>query len=397
VSRRLRVLVSAFGATGHVFPALALSLRLRGRGHEVWFESLERWRQVVEEQGFHFIRAPEYIALPRPLPGQPATPTLAQSVRALVPTLREIEPDVVVNDFFTQPATLAAEAEGVRRATLIPHPYPVNEPGLPYAYVGLVAPRTRAGTIAWRLAYPWFARQARQEREDLNDVREQLDLPPIDRLYGGISEELAMVATFPQLEYPRRWPSSVHVTGPMLFELPHPDIDLPPDDAPLVVIAASTAMDQELSLVQATLRALEGEQVRVLAVLNQRGRKWPEPVPANAMVVDWASYSQVMPRASLIVCNGGHGTVARALAEGIPLVVRPAGGDMGENGARVAWAGAGLMVPRPLLAAPPVRWAVRRVVADPRFAAGAQAIAAWGRENDGAALGATLVERHARG
>jgi UDP:flavonoid glycosyltransferase YjiC (YdhE family) len=251
--------------------------------------------------------------------------------------------------------------------------------------------------IAWRLAYPWFARQARQEREDLNDVREQLDLPPIDRLYGGISEELAMVATFPQLEYPRRWPSSVHVTGPMLFELPHPDIDLPPDDAPLVVIAASTAMDQELSLVQATLRALEGEPVRVLAVLNQRGRKWPEPVPANAIVVDWASYSQVMPRASLIVCNGGHGTVARALAEGIPLVVRPAGGDMGENGARVAWAGAGLMVPRPLLAAPPVRWAVRRVVADPRFAAGAQAIAAWGRENDGAALGATLVERHARG
>jgi len=132
-------------------------------------------------------------------------------------------------------------------------------------------------------------------------------------------------------------------------------------------------------------------------VLNQKGTKWPEPVPANAMVADWASYSQVMPRASLIVCNGGHGTVARALAEGAPLVVRPAGGDMGENGARVAWSGAGLMVPRPLLAPAPLRWAVRRVISDRRFEARARAIAAWGRENDGAARGAVLVESHARG
>jgi UDP:flavonoid glycosyltransferase YjiC (YdhE family) len=391
----LKVLVSAFGATGHVFPALALSRRLRDRGHEIWFESLERWREVVEQEGFHFIAAPEYIALSRPRPDMPTSLTLTQSVQRLVPMLREIGPDVVVNDFFTQPAALAAEVGGIRRATLIPHPYPVNEPGLPYTYVGLVAPRTPVGAIAWRLAYRWFARHARQERADLNDVREELGLRPLTRLYGGISDELAMVATFPQLEYPRRWPSHVHVTGPMLFELPHPDIDLPPDDAPLVVIAASTAMDQELRLVQATLRALDKEPVRVLAVLNQKGREWPEPVPANATVADWASYSQVMPRASLIVCNGGHGTVVRALAEGAPLVVRPAGGDMGENGARVVWAGAGLMLPRPLLTPAPLRWAVRRVIGDPRFAERAQAIAAWRRKNDGAALGAALVERHA--
>ena len=69
---------------------------------------------------------------------------------------------------------------------------------------------------------------------------------------------------------------------------------------------------------------------------------------------------------------------------------------MGENGARVTWAGAGLMVPRPLLAPAPLRWAVRRVLADPRFVARAQAIAAWGRENDGTSLGASLDERHAR-
>jgi UDP:flavonoid glycosyltransferase YjiC (YdhE family) len=391
------VLVSAFGATGHAFPALALARRLREHGHEVWFESLERWREVAEKQGLHFVPAPELIAGPGSRPGAPTIPTLPQAARALVTLLREVQPDVVVNEFFSQSATLAAELEGLRRATLVHHPYPVSEPGLPYTYVGLVPPRTRVGAGAWRLTYPWFARHARRDRRQLNEVRAELGLPPLSRLYGGISDQLAMIATFPQLEYPRRWPAHVHVTGPMLFELPHPDVDLPPGAAPLVVVAASTAQDPGLRLVQATLRALDGEPVRVLVVLAQRGREWADGVPENATVVDWASYSQVMPGASLVVCNGGHGTVARALAEGVPVVICPAGGDMSENGARVAWAGVGVMVPRPLLAPGPLRWAVREVVSEPGFAARAQAIAAWGREHDGATRGAELVERHALG
>jgi MGT family glycosyltransferase len=391
----MRVLVSAFGATGHVFPALALSRRLRARGHEVWLETMERWRGVVEDEGHRFIRAPERIALPRPRPGMPTTPTLAQVVEELVPILREIEPDVVVNDFFTVPATLAAELVNVRRATVIPHPYPVCEPGLPYTYVGLIAPRTPLGRLAWRAARPWFARHAHRERRELNEVRAEVGLPPLRRDYGAISDQLAMVATFPQLEYPRRWPEHVHVTGPMLFELPHGEVQLPDGDRPLVLVAGSTALDQELRLVHATLRALSEEPVRVLAVLNQRGREWDGQVPSNATVLDWASYSQVMPRASVVVCNGGHGTVARSLAEGVPLVGRPAGGDQSENGARVAWAGAGLMVPRPLLGAPPLRWSVRRVLGDPRFAIRAKEFARWAKQNDGAERGAELVEQHA--
>jgi UDP:flavonoid glycosyltransferase YjiC (YdhE family) len=392
----MRFLVSAFAATGHVFPALALSRRLRARGHEVWFESEERWRDVVEDEGHRLIAAPEHIAIPNPKPGMPTSPTLAEASAALVPVLREVRPDVVVNDFFTQPATLAAEMEGVRRATVIPHPYPVYEPGLPYTYVGLIAPRTRAGAVAWRAARPWFARHARRERRELNDVRAELGLPALSRDYGGISEQLAMVATFPQLEYPRRWPAHVQVTGPMLFELPYRDVDLPDGDLPMVLVAGSTALDQELRLVDVTLRALADEPVQIVAVLNQRGREWDAPVPANATVLDWASYSQVMPRAALMVSSCGHGTVARALSEGVPIVGRPAGGDMGENATRVAWSGAGLMVPRPLLGERPVRWAVRRVLGDPRFSARAKELARWAKQNDGAERGADLVEELAR-
>jgi UDP:flavonoid glycosyltransferase YjiC (YdhE family) len=96
-----------------------------------------------------------------------------------------------------------------------------------------------------------------------------------------------------------------------------------------------------------------------------------------------------------VISHGGHGTSARALAEGVPLLSVPAFGDTAENGARVTWAGAGLMVPRPLAGPRTLRAAVRRILSEPRFAQRAREIAAWSERNDGAKRGAELVERHA--
>ena len=111
------------------------------------------------------------------------------------------------------------------------------------------------------------------------------------------------------------------------------------------------------------------------------------------MVVDWLSYSQVMPQASLVICHGGHGTVARALAAGVPVLCCPHVGDMAENAARVAWAGAGRMLPWRLLATGPLRVASRRILGDESFRHRASELAAWSRANDGAEHGARLVEQ----
>jgi UDP:flavonoid glycosyltransferase YjiC (YdhE family) len=100
-----------------------------------------------------------------------------------------------------------------------------------------------------------------------------------------------------------------------------------------------------------------------------------------------------MPRASAVVCHGGHGTVARALAEGAPVLVSPALGDMAETGARVAWAGAGLMLPGRWLRPGPLRWTMRRLLAERRFSERAGEIAAWAGANPGASAGAGAVER----
>jgi UDP:flavonoid glycosyltransferase YjiC (YdhE family) len=386
-----RFLVAAFGDAGHAFPAIALARALRGRGHRVVVETWERWRSAVEDEGLEFAAAQEYKTFPPPPPGSGEGPSPADAARALAPLLDDLRPDVVVSDILTLAPSLAAEAAGVRRATLIPHVYPVHEPGLPFFAFGAQPPRTPVGRALWKGALPLLTAGLRRGRRELNETRAVLGLAPLDVYHGGISTDLVLVATFPQLEYPRRWPAGVHVTGPMGFELAHPDVEVPEGDGPMVVVAPSTAQDPDGQLVRVALEALADEPVRVLATTNRPGEELLE-APANAVVVEWLSYSQVMPLADLVISHGGHGTVCRALGAGVPVVCCPAMGDMAENGARVQWAGVGLMLPWRLTRAAALRSVVRRVLGERSFAERAGEIAAWAHENDGTVHAASLVE-----
>jgi MGT family glycosyltransferase len=392
----LRVLVAAFGDPGHVFPAIALGRALAGRGHQVVVETWEERRGAVEGAGLGFAAAEEYRMFPPPQPDSADGQHAAEAARALLQLLAEMRPHVAVSDILTLAPALAAERAGVPLATLIPHIYPVVEPGLPFFAIGLRPPRTPLGRAVWRTGQRALNVGLEHGRRDLNLQRRRLDLPPVERFHGGISPDLALVATFPQLEYPRQWPAGVEVTGPMTFEVPHPQIELPPGERPLVLVAPSTAHDSENHLVRTALKALAGEPVRVVATTNRVIPQRPIEVPANAVLVDWLSYSQLMPAASLVVSHGGHGTVARALGAGTPVLICPIIGDMSETAMRVSWAGAGLSLPWRLCRLEPLRWAARRILGDDSFATRAGEIAAWGRENDGADRGAELVENLAR-
>ncbi len=388
----LRTLVAAFGDAGHAFPAIALGRALAARGHEVVVETWEERRAAVEGAGLGFAAAEEYRMFPPPEPDSADGQHAAEAARALLPLLEEMRPHVAVSDILTLAPALAAEHAGVPLATLVPHIYPVVEPGLPFFAIGLKAPRTPLGRAIWRAGQRALDVGLEHGRRDLNLQRRRLGLPELDRFHGGISPDLALVATYPQLEYPRNWPPGVEVTGPMVFEQPHPRIELPPGEGPLVLIAPSTAHDSGNHLVRTALRALAAEPVRVVATTNRVVPQSPIEVPANATLVEWLSYSQLMPAASLVISHGGHGTVARALGAGTPVLISPITGDMSETAMRLDWSGAGLSVPWRLCRPGPLRWAARRLLHEPAFAARAEQIATWGRANDGAERGAVLVE-----
>jgi UDP:flavonoid glycosyltransferase YjiC (YdhE family) len=179
-----------------------------------------------------------------------------------------------------------------------------------------------------------------------------------------------------------------------LWEPPADEVELPPGEEPLVLVAPSTSQDPDQTLLRAALRGLSGLPIRLLAIAP-RGKLPPVPRAPNVKLVEWLPYSRTIPKADLVICHGGHGTLAHALAGGAPVVTVPAAGDMSENGTRAQWAGAGLSLPRRFLTPATLRLMVRRVLEEPSFGARASAIAAWGRENNGPDAAAALVERYA--
>lgn len=355
-------------------------------------QTWEKWREHTENEGMRFAPAPEYQVFPtrdRPLKPYEAAVLAA---RATQPLIRELDPDAVVADILTVAAALAAELEERPWGTIVPHVLPTPGPGFPPYSIGARLPRTRLGATAWELLDPVVQLGARRGREELNGTRARVGLAPLEHLHGGISQELAIVATFPQLEYPRPWHRSVRVTGPLLWEQPFGDVELPPGDDPLVLVAPSTSQDPGQRMLRAALEGLAGEPVRVLATTNRRPSPEPLPVPANARLVDWVSYARTMPHCAAVVCHAGHGTVMRALSCGVPVVACPAAGDMAENAARIAWSGAGVALPRRLGTPRGIRLAVRRALGDERYAQRACELRAWAERHDGAELAADAVE-----
>ncbi len=388
-----RILLGAFGDPGHAFPMIALGRALAARGHDVTLQTWERWRTHVEAEGMRFAAAPEYHIFPNGPQPLDFYEAVVHATRDTLPLVRELEPEVAVADILTLAPALAAELHGVPLATLIPHVHPHPPEGAPIYSIGARFPRTAFGRALWRRASRPVGKALEHGRRDLNDVRAHLHLPPLDHVHGGISRRLALVGTFPQLEYPRAWPTYAHVVGPLIWEPPTPDVELPPGNDPLVLIAPSTAQDPKHRLLQAALRGLADAPVRVLATYNRRLPPRPLPVPANARIVEWVSYARTMPRCDLVVCHAGHGTLARALVSGCAVVACPVAGDMNENAARLDWAGAGVRLPRRFISPRPLRLAVERALEEPAIRERAHDLAAWWASNDPAETAATLVEQ----
>lgn len=394
--RPLRIFLGAFGDPGHAFPMLALGSELARRGHEVTFETWQRWREHVEGSGMRFLAAPEYPVFPtrdRPLRPYEAVVLATAQTRA---SMSASSPDVVVHDILTLAPALAAELEGVPAATLVPHVYPVGAPGFPPYALGARLPRGPVGRTLWRLMDWPVEMGLRRGRAELNETRTKLGLPAVSRLHGGLSERLVIVGTFPQLEYPRRWPPEVHVVGPLQWEPPYHDVEPPLGRAPLVVVAPSTAQDPQQQLLLAALAGLAGEPVRVLATWNRRPPPVTVRVPPNVRLVEWISYSRTMPGSALVICHGGHGTLVRALASGAPVLTVPHSGDMAENAARAEWAGVGIRLPWRFLGARGMRLAVRRALGEPSLAERARELSAWAGTHRAAPRAANLVEELAR-
>ena len=112
-------------------------------------------------------------------------------------------------------------------------------------------------------------------RREYNDCRARLGLGPLPGLHTGLSRALTLVATLPQLEYPRRWEPWLRVVGPAAVGAARRARSCRRRAAARSCSSRpSTAQDPGHAMLRAALAGLAGAPVRVIATYNGRA---PEP------------------------------------------------------------------------------------------------------------------------
>jgi UDP:flavonoid glycosyltransferase YjiC (YdhE family) len=188
--------------------------------------------------------------------------------------------------------------------------------------------------------------------------------PFLDAIYT-LPDQTAVLSV-PGFEFERSdLPGNVHLAG----ILPPPaggDWEPPAwwgeldGSRPVVVVTQGTLANADLSqLIEPALAGLAGLDVTAVAALGREHGPLSVPVPSNARIAGYIPFGALLPKASVLVTNGGSGGTQLALAAGVPVVVAGETEDKPANAARAACHRLGIN----LQTATPTAQAVARAVA----------------------------------
>ncbi len=340
----MRVAVVAGPEAGHAIPAIALGRRLVAAGDSVVLLSGPRWADAAATEGFEFVELKGLA--PRPEDddsdeGQKLHGRAAHLSTEILADLRAIAPDLVVSDTITVGGGLAAERLGIPWAELVPHPLYLPSRGLPPLGSGLALGVGLRGRLRDTVLRAMTGVSLRRGAKAQRVARVGVGLPPV-----GPGPAARLIAAMPALEVPRPdWPDNAYVVGPLVWDPTPEEMDLPPSDAPLVLVAPSTATNDDKPLAEVALSALMPEAMgehRVRVAITTFG-PIPDEVPGWARA-GRSRQERALAEAVVVVCGAGHGMLAKALLAGVPVVAVPGGGDQWELARRAERAGFAVLV-----------------------------------------------------
>jgi zeaxanthin glucosyltransferase len=319
------------------------------------------------------------------------------SLRDLPDAMRAEHIDAVVTDQVSPAGGCAADLLGLPFAVACNALAMYQEPVIPPA---VTAWRYHPGPLARlrnRLGY-WALNAAfRPFVESMNDFRRAHNLPL--RVIGRDRDyALAHVAQQPAFfDYPReRLPPHVHFTAPWHAHGRDAEVAFPFDtlgDRPLVYASLGTMQNGLMGAFAAILEGCATLPVRVVLSLGRREATWDGPVPANAVVVPFAPQLELVKRATVVITHAGLNTTLETLAAGKPMLCLPVTNDQPGVAARVAWLGAGEVMPPKRATAERVRAAVERLLNESSFRQKAEECRDRMAKVDGPAVAAEVVER----
>ena len=408
----MKILFAAMPMVGHLAPLLAIARAARGRSDDVIVTSASHFAGRVAAAGARFVPLPpeadmDLSRLEELFPERAALPlgperikfdfqrifldTMPPQAAHLRAILANEQPDLLVTDaFFFGTTPLFLDASRARPPivaygpTFLPLDRPDGAPtgpGLPPARDA--AERARYAAIARDVeaslngpmrAYadaklagmglPPLPCSLWQSRVMMADAYLQPTIPAFEYDFGPLPRHVRFVGQLP--------------ASPATVQNPDWWGELDGGRRIVLVTQGTVANDDFGQLVAPTLAAL-AHRDDLLVVATTGGRPLDAiagPIPANARLGTFFDLPAALAKASVLVTNGGYGTVSQALAAGVPIVVAGVTEDKAEVAARVAWSGAGIdlatSTPRP----EDLRDAIETLLREPRHAERARTLAA---------------------
>lgn len=276
---------------GNVPPATAIARELLARGHTVRFLGHARQEASLATAGFEFVRPAAARAFAGNEPSSPLAMLAAFGDRGmgrdLLDAVAARPPDLVVVDCLMFGAMHAARRAGLRYAVL-EHLYD--------AYY-------RAGCLSGPLGLSLKLRR----------------LQPTAALDAAA---VRVLTTVPELDPVPAPPENLRQVGPVVDVTPR--VPREPGAQPMVLVSLSTfgfaGMTHALQNILDATRDLDAHVVVTTGPVIDPDDLAPPP---GSEVHRFVPHVDLMPRASLLVGHGGHGSTMQALAHDLPVLVMP--------------------------------------------------------------------------
>jgi len=409
----MHAVLATMGTDGDVFPYIGLGKALRARGHRVTLLANEHHRQAAEALGFEFLvllTDAEYERLiddPRlwhpwhsaAVGARMGIETLERQF-ALIERVSRGRDTIVVAHASVLAGRLVQDKFARPLVTLLLQPMMIRSAvAPPVLAAGPRLPRW-APALAVRAYFRVIdALGNRLLRNELNQFRRSLDLPPVRHVLRWIYSPELVVGMFPEwFARPQHdWLPQIHLADFPMYEGAHGTDEL---DAGLAGFCTANAAPVAFTMGTGMKHASRffAEAIAACQMLNVPGvmltkyrELLPAELPKTIRHVRFAPFSRLFPLCGAVVHHGGAGTVAMALAAGVPQLVLPLAWDQPDNADRVERLGAGICLPPRRRRAADLARALRELLV-PERRRPCQALAQRMAQRNGLPRAARLIE-----
>jgi rhamnosyltransferase subunit B len=418
----VRIVLSTIGTFGDVNPLIAIALELKRRGHHPVLAVPALYKPKIAPLGLEFhpvrpdIDAEDRLQAEMIYDVRKGTerglreflfPSLHQTYDDLTAAVTTpVRADLMLLGELNYAGPLVAEITGIPWASFLLAPlsfFSAYDPPVLPMYPRLA--RADKAVPGMGRAIKRLARLvSRKWPQPIYDLRRELGLPrgsnPLFDAKHSPDLVLALFSTVLGQEQPD-WPPNTKITGFCFYDsdagnaaLPvHLEKFLADGPAPLVFTLGSAAVMAAGRFYEYGARAAERLGMRAVLLIGPDARNRPRnALPQAICVAEYAPYSALFSRASVIIHQGGVGTTAHCLRAGKPMLIMPYSHDQPDNARRMRRLKVASILQKSYFTPLRVSKKLRRLLEKPIFARRAKEIAAQLRAENGVATACNALE-----